>query len=44
VLAGQYETQTPIAPKLREFEVLLQSKLNRIPNFAGETPVLPVEV
>jgi threonine synthase len=44
VLAGQYESETPIAPKLREFEVLLQSKLNGIANFAGETPALPVEV
>src|SRR6266849_4026711 len=44
VLAGQYETETPIAPKLREFEVLLQGKLSGIANFAGETPSLPVEV
>src|SRR5712675_1916790 len=44
VLAGHYETEVPIAPKLREFEALLQSKLNGIANFAGETPALPVEV
>src|SRR6266581_1702932 len=44
VLAGQYETETPIAPKLREFEALLQTKLNGIANFAGEKPALPVEV
>jgi threonine synthase len=43
VLAGQYEAETPIAPKLREFELLLQSKLNSVPAFAGETPALPVE-
>jgi len=34
----------PIAPKLREFEALLQNKLSGIANFAGETPALPVEV
>src|SRR5882757_3851247 len=44
VLAGHYETETPIAPKLREFEVLLQTKLNGIANFAGAAPALPVEV
>jgi threonine synthase len=44
VLAGQYETETPIAPKLREFEALLQSKLSGIATFAGQTPALPVEV
>src|SRR5712672_4030820 len=44
VLAGHYETETPIAPKLREFEVLLQTKLNGIANFAGAVPALPVEV
>jgi threonine synthase len=44
VLAGHYEDETPISPKLREFEVLLQNKLSGIPNFAGETPALPVEV
>jgi threonine synthase len=44
VLAGHYETEVPIAPKLREFEALLQSKLNGIANFAGETPAHPVEV
>ena len=44
VLAGQYETETPIAPKLREFEALLQSKLSGVATFAGETPALPVEV
>ncbi len=40
VLAGKYETETPIAPKLREFEALLESKLSGA--FAGETPALPV--
>jgi len=44
VLAGHYETETPIAPKLREFEVLLQSKLNTVANFAGATSALHVEV
>jgi threonine synthase len=44
VLAGQYEAETPIAPKLREFEVLLQSKMNTIANFAGETAAIPLEV
>ncbi len=44
VLAGQYETETPIAPKLREFEILLQSKLSAVANFAGETPALSAEV
>src|SRR5271156_431570 len=29
VLAGHYETETPIAPKLREFEVLLAAKVSR---------------
>src|SRR6266705_177312 len=44
VLAGQYETETPIAPKLREFEALLENKLSGVPTFAGEKPALPVEV
>src|SRR2546423_7063106 len=44
VLAGHYETEVLIAPKLREFEALLQNKLSGIANFAGETPALPVEV
>src|SRR5882724_4006092 len=44
VLAGQYETETPIAPKLREFETLLENKLSGVPTFAGEKPALPVEV
>src|SRR5713101_2539431 len=44
VLAGQYETETPIAPKLREFEALLENKMSGIQTFAGETPALPVEV
>jgi len=44
VLAGQYETETPIAPKLREFEALLENKLSGIQTFAGEKPALPVEV
>ena len=44
VLAGQYETEVPIAPKLREFEALLEDKLSGIPTFAGEKPALSVEV
>ena len=44
VLAGQYETETPIAPKLREFEALLEIKLSGVPTFAGEKPALTVEV
>jgi threonine synthase len=44
VLAGQYEIETPIAPKLREFEALLENKLSGVPTFAGEKPGLPVEV
>jgi len=44
VLAGQYDTETPIAPKLREFEALLENKLSGIPTFAGEKPALTVEV
>jgi threonine synthase len=44
VLAGKYEAEAPIAPKLREFELLLESKLSRsgVPLFAGETPALTV--
>ncbi len=43
VLAGKYETEVPIAPRLREFELLLQNKLNGLDvgAFAGETPALP---
>ncbi len=53
VLASLYETETPIAPKLREFEVLLESKLSGVAAFAratpalsvpGEEPALPLEV
>ncbi len=44
VLASQYETETPIAPKLREFETLLENKLSGVPTFAGEKPAQPVEV
>ncbi|PYX29873.1 MAG: threonine synthase [Acidobacteria bacterium] len=44
VLAGQYEVEVPIAPKLREFEVLLENKLSGVPTFAGERPALTVEV
>ena len=42
VLAGKYEAEAPIAPKLREFELLLESKLSEsgLPSFAGETPAL----
>ena len=42
VLANRYEAETPIAPKLREFELLLESKLSGIARFAGETPALSV--
>jgi len=42
VLADKYECEAPIAPKLREFEVLLESKLSAEAAFAGETPALPV--
>src|SRR5215470_2686758 len=34
VLADAYEAETPIAPKLAEFEAYLQSKLNEIPTGA----------
>jgi threonine synthase len=44
VLAGQYQTETPIAPKLREFEALLANKLSGVATFAGEAPALPLEV
>src|SRR4030081_3375881 len=43
-LAGVYDTEVPIAPKLREFEVLLENKLSGVPTFAGERPALTVEV
>ncbi|MBI1741126.1 MAG: threonine synthase [Acidobacteriales bacterium] len=42
VLAGKYETETPIAPKLREFEALLESKLSGVAHLAGGAPALPV--
>ena len=43
VLAGKYQAEIPIAPRLREFEAFLQSKLDGIdaPSFAGGTPALP---
>ena len=44
VLAGQYETEAPIAPKLREFEALLENKLSGIATFTGEKPAQTVEV
>jgi threonine synthase len=37
VLAGKYEAEAPIAPKLHEFELLLAKKLSGEPAFAGET-------
>jgi threonine synthase len=44
VLAGKYEAEVPIAPRLREFEVFLENKLSAagVPSFAGKKPVLPV--
>jgi threonine synthase len=44
VLAGKYEAEIPIAPRLRDFEAFLQSKLEGIgvPVLAGKKPVLPV--
>ena len=44
VLAGKYEAEIPIAPRLRDFEVFLQSKLDGagVPSFAARKPVLPV--
>jgi threonine synthase len=42
VLAGKYETETPIAPKLREFEALLESRLSGVAHLAGGAPALPV--
>ena len=44
VLGNKYEAEIPIAPKLREFEAFLDSKLNgdRAPGFAAKKPVLPV--
>jgi threonine synthase len=42
VLANEYEVETPIAPKLVEFEAYLASKLSKSESFAGETPALPL--
>ena len=42
VLVDKYETEAPIGPRLREFEVLLEKKLSGVPAFAGGTPALPV--
>jgi threonine synthase len=42
VLANEYEAETPIAPKLVEFEAYLASKLSKSENFAGETSALPL--
>src|SRR5262249_18640328 len=54
VLSGQYETETPIAPKLSEFETYLTTKLaekrpaasagKRSSDRGDEVPALPVEV
>jgi threonine synthase len=43
VLAGKYQAEIPIAPRLREFEAFLQTKLDGVglPSFAGRKPVLP---
>jgi threonine synthase len=42
VLAGRYETEAPIAPKLKEFELLLESRLSGsgVPLYAGANPAL----
>jgi len=42
VLANEYEAETPIAPKLVEFEAYLASKLGECAQIAGETPALPL--
>lgn len=44
VLAGKYETEIPIAPRLRDFEAFLQSKLEGVgvPTLAGKKPALHV--
>ena len=34
-IAGKYETETPIAPKLREFEALLEDKLSGVAPLAS---------
>jgi threonine synthase len=41
VLANEYEAETPIAPKLVEFEAYLASKASEFGNVAGETTALP---
>ncbi|HYU48177.1 MAG TPA: pyridoxal-phosphate dependent enzyme, partial [Terriglobales bacterium] len=41
VLANEYEAETPIAPKLVEFEAYLTSKLGEFARVAGEAPALP---
>ncbi len=41
VLADAYDVETPIAPKLVEFEAYLASKVNGSESFAGEAPALP---
>jgi threonine synthase len=54
VLHGKYQAETPIAPKLKEFEILLDEKFGAAAafaggaaalsqTFAGETPAVPVE-
>ncbi len=40
VLADAYDVETPIAPKLVEFEAYLASKVNE--NYAGVAPALPL--
>jgi len=42
VLADAYQAETPIAPKLVEFEAYLASKVGKPAAFAGETPALPL--
>jgi threonine synthase len=37
VLAGAYEAETPIAPKLSEFEAYLAAKVATLPTISGET-------
>jgi len=41
-LAGKFETEAPIAPRLREFELLLERKLSSsgVSAFSGQAPAL----
>jgi threonine synthase len=42
VLADAYRVETPIAPKLAEFEAYLGDKLGAPEIFAGQTPAIPL--